>query len=121
MAVNFSELVYLPNFDLFARPVTITPLASRPGVPAYSARGIFGTRPVDVQTENGAIFSDQQTILDVLEAEFTVVPQQLDRVFIPGDLNAGPELGEFEVTDADTNGGGETTLALRKVVTAKPS
>ena len=69
MGVDFSTLVYLPNFDMFARPITVTPLASQPGMPAYGARGIFDTRPIDVQAEDGSIVSDQQTILDVRDAE----------------------------------------------------
>lgn len=120
MAVNFSTLVYLPNYDMWARPVTVTPLASQPGAPAYSARGILGTRALDVQGEDGSIFSDQQTILDIREAEFAVLPEQLDRVFVPADIDAGPALGVFEIMDASTNGGGETTLVIRKVITAKP-
>jgi len=121
MAINFSTLVYLPNYDTFARGVTITPLASQPGVPAYVARGIFDTRPVDVAAMDGNIISDQQTILDIREAEFSVLPQQLDRVYIGPDPDAGPALGDFEVVDADSNGGGETTLTIRKIMTAKPS
>lgn len=121
MAVNFPTLVYLPNFDLFARPITITPLASQPGLPAYNARGIYDTRPIDVQAEDGSIISEQQTILDVLEAEFSVVPDQLDRIHIPADPDAGRDLGDFEVTNSETNGGGETTLVIRKIVTARPS
>ena len=122
MAVNFSTLVYLPNFDMFARPVTITPLASQPGMPAYIARGIYDTRAIDVQAEDGSIISDQQTILDVLDDEFTVVPEQLDRIVIDVDVDAGTiGVGEYEVTDTESNGGGETTLIIRRIVTAKPS
>jgi hypothetical protein len=121
MAVNFSTLVYLPNFDMFARPITVTPLASQPGLPGYTARGIYDTRPIDVQAEDGSIISDQQTILDVLEAEFAVIPDQLDQIHIPADPDAGRDLGDFEVTNVETNGGGETTLVIRKLVTARPS
>ena len=121
MAVNFSTLVYLPNFDMFAREVTITPLASQPGLPAYTARGIYDTRPVDVQAEDGSIVSDQQTILDVRDEEFSVVPEQLDRIHIPADPDAGADLGDYEVTNSESNGGGETTLTIRKVLAAKPS
>jgi hypothetical protein len=121
MAVNFAGTLYLTAFDIFARPVTILPLASQPGVPAYAARGIYDTGPADVEAQDDSIFSDQKTILDILEAEFPVLPAQLDRITIPADVNAGPALGEFEVTDANSNGGGETTLALRKIVTSKPS
>ena len=121
MAVDFSTLVYLPNFDLFARPVTITPLASQPGAPAYTARGIFDTRPVDVAGMDGSIISDQQTILDVRDEEFSVVPEQLDRIHISADPDAGRDLGDYEVTNIESNGGGETTLVIRKMVTARPS
>ena len=107
--------------DMYARPITIDPLASQPGVPAYVARGIYTTTPIDVVTEDGGIFSDQKTIVDIREEEFTVLPVQLDRIFIPADVNGGPELGWFEVVDADTNGGGETTLALRQIKTSLPS
>jgi hypothetical protein len=119
MAVNFSKLVYEPNYDMFARPITITPLASQPGGAAYSNRGIFDTRALDVLAEDGSIFSDQQTILDILEVEFSVLPQQRDQVDIPA-VEDIPAEGLFEVVDASSNGGGETTLVIRKVVTAKP-
>jgi hypothetical protein len=122
MAVNFSTLVYLPNFDMFARPINVTPLASQPGMPAYFARGIYDTRPVDVQALDGSIISDQQTILDVRDEEFSVVPEQLDRINIPPDADAGNVgVGDYEVTDTESNGGGETTLVLRKVMTSRPS
>jgi len=121
VAINFSTLVYLPNYDTFARGVIVTPIASQPGLPAYTARGIYDTRPIDVQALDGAVISDQQTILDVRDAEFAIVPQQLDHIYIGEDTEAGPALGDFEVVDTEENGGGETTLVLRKIVTAKPS
>src|SRR5215471_14823736 len=105
MAVNFPELVYLPNYDLFARPVTFTPVVGA----AYDARGIFNTVSLDVMTEDGALLSDQKTILDILETEFAVLPVQRDRVFIP-EADGMPELGNYEIIDTSTNGGGETTL-----------
>jgi hypothetical protein len=121
VAINFSTLVYLPNYDTFARGIVVTPLASQPGVPAYVARGIYDTRPVDVQALDGSLIEDQQTILDIREAEFAVLPQQLDRIYIGSDPDAGDALGLFEVMGVDQNGGGETTLVIRKVMTAKPS
>jgi len=115
MAVNFPELVYEPNYDLFARPVTFSPVVGT----AYDGRGIFNTVALDVMTEDGAILSDQKTILDILETEFNVMPLQRDRVFIP-EADGMPELGEYEIIDSVTNGGGETTLTLRKVLPKKP-
>jgi hypothetical protein len=121
MAVNFSLLVYLPNFDMFARSITVTPLASQPGFPGYTARGIYNTRPIDVQAEDGSIVSEQQTILDVRDEEFSVVPTQLDHIHVPVDPDAGADLGDFEVMLTESNGGGETTLVIRKVIAARPS
>ncbi len=113
MAVNFSTLLYLPNFDMWSVPVTVRPSVSQPGAPDYAARGIFDTDDVDIAALDGSLISDQKTILDILEAEFTTLPVQGDHVVIPFDCNGKPQ-GEFEVIDSNTNGGGETTLTLRR-------
>jgi hypothetical protein len=119
MGIDFTDLVYLPNYNVFARPVTFTPKASQPTAAPYLSRGIYGTEPIDVLAEEGSIFSDQRTILDVREAEFDVVPQQGDQVDIPADVGM-PALGSYEIIEVKSNGGGETTLSLRKLVPAKP-
>ena len=117
MALNFSTLVYLPNFDMFSRSITVTPLASQPGLPSYTARGIYDTRPIDVQAEDGSIVSDQQTIVDIRDEEFDPIPEQLDRIYIPPDSDAGNiGVGDYEVVLTESNGGGETTLVIRRVV-----
>lgn len=119
MAVNFTTQIYNPTFTVFARPVTFTPKASQPGHPDYVGRGIYTTTWIDTPAEGTANFSDQHTILDIIDAEFAVVPVQSDEIFIPatGDL---PELGGFKILDTDINGGGETTLTLQKLMVAKP-
>jgi hypothetical protein len=117
--VNFSTLVYLPAYDLFARPVTFFPYASQPGAGAFPGRGIYNTRALTVEALDGAIFSDQETILDVREAEFGVLPQQGDQLYIPAADN-GPDLGRFEVQNSASNGGGETTLVIRKWAVPAP-
>ncbi len=119
MPMDFPSLVYTPAYSVFSRPVTITPLNSQPGQPAYTARGIYGTQPVDVLTENQNVLSDHVTILDILEKDFSVLPVQGDHINIPACLGS-TNLGDFEVLDATTNGGGETTLQIRKLVAAKP-
>jgi hypothetical protein len=119
MSVNFSTMVKLPNQDMFSVPVTVTPVASQPGQPAYANRGIFITGPVDVMLTDGSIYADQQTILDVRDAEYGVVPMQGDVITIPFDCN-GAALGDFEVTKADKDGGGLTTLSLRAFGPAIP-
>lgn len=119
MAVNFSQLVYLPGHNLFGRPVTFYPVMSQPSVPFYEGRGIYNTVPIDIVGTDGEIISDQKTILDILENEFDVLPVQQDRLFIPAYQDL-PEVGMFEIQDSDTNAGGETTLTLRVWVEAKP-
>jgi hypothetical protein len=106
-------MVKLPCQDMFSVPVTVTPLASQPGQPAYPNRGIFNSGEMDVQMLDGSVFSDQQTILDIRDAEYWVVPMQGDRVNIPLDCNGEPQ-GDFEITDTFKDGGGQTTCKLRK-------
>jgi hypothetical protein len=117
--VDFTTEVYLPGFDLFARPVTFYPYTSQPTGAAYLGRGIYDTRLIQVAGLDGSFLVDQQTILDIRECEFAVLPQQQDRLTI-GPATNGPDLGEFEVMMSSSNGGGETTLVIRKWVTAKP-
>ena len=124
MAIDFAALVYLQCQDTFGRDVAITPLTSAPGASTYTARGIYGTRAIEIPTDMGmAIISDQETILDVLDNDFLTagraVPRQGDLITIPAEGNI-PAAGDFEVTDASSNGGGETTLTIRKYEPAEP-
>ena len=119
MAVDFAIQVYLPAFNLFARPIVVTPIKSQSSQLSYTARGIYGTQALDIAAEDASVFSDQVTILDVIENEFSVIPIQGDKVFIPAYLTL-PELGDFELVDGKTNGGGQTTYNLRKLLVSKP-
>jgi hypothetical protein len=118
MGIDYSSLIYLPNYDMFARAITVTPTASQPGAPAYTARGILNTDEQTVQGEDGSLITDQRTLVDVRDVEFGVVPQQGDLVTIPADGGAMVTLGDFEIINAWKNGGGETTLQLRSITTA---
>lgn len=119
MPIDFASQVYSPAQDMFGRPIVVTPLVSQPGMPAYAARGIYTTEPQDLLAEEGAIFSDQRTILDVITKEFDVLPLQGDHILIPA-VGGIPAAGLFEIIDLKDNGGGETTFNLRKVVDSKP-
>jgi len=115
MAINFSQQVYLQQQNVFGRPVTFTP----PVGLAFVGRGIYGTVAIDIPMEDGSLLSDQRTILDILEEEFASLPEQGWRLTIPANTGM-PALGTFEVIDVNTNGGGETTLTLRKITVTKP-
>lgn len=117
MTINFTRQVYMPTYDVFARPAVFTPLKSQPNGPAYTGRGIFGTQAIDVLTEE-SLLSDAKTIFDIIEAEYSSMPAQGDRISIPatGDL---PAMGDYEINDVNSNGV-ESTLFLRKLGAAKP-
>ena len=120
MAINFSTVVYLPAFDTFSRAVTFMPR----GGAAFVGRGILDTRGTAIETDAGmAVLSDQETILDVRDSEFVnlgrEVPVQGDQLDIPAE-GAIPAAGLYEVIETAANGGGETTLTIRKMKTAAP-
>lgn len=119
MPVNWSEQVYHPAQDLYGRMVTVTPVASQPTVAAYGARGIFDIEAIDVEGLENTVISETRVILDIRDSEFAVLPIQGDLIDVPTDSGI-PAEGQFEVIDADPNGGGETTLTLRRIVQAKP-
>jgi hypothetical protein len=119
MAVNMDVLLQLPVFDFWSIPVVFTPVASQPGHAAYNGRGILNTFSLDVAGLDGSFYVDQRTILDIRESEFPVLPQQNDRLNIPLDSNNVPK-GDYEIVKATSNGGGETTLEIRKWTTAAP-
>jgi hypothetical protein len=112
-----STAVYDICQDQFGRPVTFTSTLGN----SFSgpARGIYDSRTLNVVMEDGSIFSDQQTILDIRTDEFATLPIQQDRINIPVDPVSGlPALGDFEITNVFHNGGGEITLELKQIVTA---
>jgi hypothetical protein len=115
MAVDFSTELYLIAFDKFARPITVTPVVSQPGAPAYGARGYFDTKETDVLTEANAILSSSQSFLDIRQAEFTVEPLQGDIIDIP--FHANVDGGTYEVLDlaGKGNAGGIITISLREL------
>jgi hypothetical protein len=119
MGQDYSGLIYAPTYDVFARQITVTPVISQPAAGAYTARGIYDTQDKEVPGENGTIFVDQETILDILESEFPTLPTQKDLIDIPNDGNV-PAEGSFEVMSSSSNGGGETTLVIRKIATVVP-
>lgn len=119
MAVNFSDDLYLKCWDEFARPITVTPITSQPGAPAYDNRGYFDTKETDVLTEDMAVFSDAKMFLDIRLAEFPVLPMQGDFVDIPFLYVPG---GSFVVEDlsGEGNAGGIITLTLKKRMSPVP-
>lgn len=119
MAVPFVTNLYLPCAAMFARPITVMPIASQPGAGAYDARGIWNSEDYGFDTyDDAAVVSDGRNILDIQATEFPVLPRKFDLIRIPVDqLVAG---GDFEVEDVSAdNGAGEITLTLRAIIEPK--
>jgi hypothetical protein len=115
MGADFSTLVYSPNFDMWARSAVVTPLVSQPAVGSFTKRGIYNRNRLTVVLEDGSVMVEQETILDILAAEFPILPTQGDQIDIPADGKV-PAAGSFSVISAWDNGGGEINLHLRQLV-----
>jgi hypothetical protein len=115
MALNFSQDLYGVIWNVMTRPMTVTPLASNPTAPAYAARCYFDTKESDILTEDGSIFSDSKTFIDIRLAEFPVMPMQGDKIEIP--FHEDVPGGTYEVLDltGKGNAGGIITLILREL------
>lgn len=120
MPVDFAAALYSHTQNQFGRPITVSPLKSQPGMPAYQGRGIYMSEADDVSAEESVVFSDQRTTLDVISVEFEVLPMKGDQINIPA-VGGIPAAGLFEILDVDDNGGGESTFSLRKIVPPKPA
>jgi hypothetical protein len=116
MAVNFDVLLQPTIFDMYAVPCTFLPLASQPSAGGYPGRGILNTYATDVIALDNSMYSDQRTILDIRDSEFSVMPIQKDHVVILQDCN-GVDKGEYVIVDLVSNGGGQTMLTIKKYET----
>jgi hypothetical protein len=114
MAINMSTMVYMPCQDLFSRPVTFSSTLGNSF--SGTGRGIYDSSTINVVLEDGSIYGDQNTILDIRTVEFPTLPVQGDTINIPYDPASGmAALGNYEITNVWHNGGGEVTLQLRAI------
>jgi hypothetical protein len=110
--IDFDALVLAPCEEVFARPITVTPLVSQPGEPAYGARGIWSSKPVQVALENGALLSTKDLTLGIRLAEFTVPVKAGDQIEIDAHLSL-PRIGVCEIENTSDDGQGGRELALK--------
>ena len=120
MAVNWSDELYAKAWGAFSRPMTVTPVVSQPGAPAYAARCYFDSKETDILTEANSVLSDSQTFIDIRRVEFSVEPKQGDIIDIP--FNEGVEGGSYYVMDlaGKGNAGGIITISLQAIETPAP-
>ena len=111
--IDFAALALSPGINAFARPVMIRPVRSQPGQPAYPARGVWSSRPVEIQTEEARILNTRLITLGIMLSEFPVAPKTRDHVDVPA---AGfyPAEGRHWIEDIDLDGQGGASLTLKK-------
>lgn len=104
--IDFDAMVLAPAQLAFARPVTILPIASQPGVGSYSGRGDFRRPHTEVQIAEGE-FTTVSPTLGIRASEYPVLPAIEDKVVIGADT--------WLVVDVRPDGEGDVKLVLRKV------
>lgn len=122
MTVNL-DLALSAGLRAFARPITVTPQASQPArveggvsIPVgqpYEARAVWASRPIDVQTEQG-IMSSQEHKLGIRALDFEIPPAPGDLIEVPAYLFY-PRIGLVEVEDGDDDGQGGTSLSVKVI------
>ncbi|MET3996007.1 hypothetical protein ABID65_007679 [Bradyrhizobium sp. S3.9.2] len=110
--IDFDALVLRPAGDIFQIKVSVTPLVTQPGQPAYEANGVYNKRDLDVEMQDGTIFSDHEVSLGIRLWDFVTPPDQGDLITII-DIRH-PAFGQqYWVGDSDEDGQGGATLLLR--------
>lgn len=112
--IDFDALVLGPCMAAFARPITVQPFASQPGEAPYEAEGIWSSKPVDVQMEDGSILSSQNHTLGIRLADFLAPPVQGDRVTIDSFMSL-PRIGVCLIEDTDDDGQGGSEWMLKVI------
>ena len=103
--IDFDALVLGPAMAAFGQPIMLTPVKSQPGVAAYAARGVYTSKPIQIQLEDGGYHSTVQPTLGIRLGEFATAPMQGDRIGMPQ--------GNFEIADVLPDGQGGADLVLR--------
>lgn len=117
MPVNFSNLVLRPCMNTFAVKLMVDPIESRPGQPPYEARAILTSRDTDVQSMDGAVFSDQKTTFGLRFDDFDgPAPRARDELNVTDPMLVAHGIsGRYIVDDVDLDAQGGAVLKIRKV------
>lgn len=111
--IDFDNLVLGPVMNTFARPAEITPIKSQgSNVAAYTKRGVWTVKNVDVVMEDNNILSTKVLTLGVRLSEFPVPPVKGDVVYLPPVLTL-PEEGPMVIDDTDEDGQGGSVWTLK--------
>jgi hypothetical protein len=110
--IDFDALVLKPASVIFQIRISVTPVATQPGLPAYEGSGVYNKRDLDVEMQDGTIFSDHEVSLGIRLWDFDVPPDQGDLITIIDTRH--PAYGQqYWVADSDQDGQGGALLMLR--------
>lgn len=105
MSIDWNALVLGPCEDTFGVPVTITPVKSMPGAPAYAARGIWTSRTVEIPMDDGTVIRSNNMDVGIRISEFPACPIKGDGVQING--------ANYTIYDVQIDGQGGAKLVVK--------
>ncbi|MCJ2021068.1 hypothetical protein MKK84_27210 [Methylobacterium sp. E-065] len=111
--IDFAALALGPGIATFGRPVTVTPLASRPAKPPFAASGVWSVRNVDVPLGPNESLNTTTITLGIRLADWPVRPVQGMEILVPA-AGSYPDEGKLWIDDVDPDGQGGATLTLKK-------
>lgn len=110
--IDFDAIVLNPLENIFSIVCKFTFSQSRPNAPTFICRGIYSKRDLDVEMQDGTIFSDHEVALGIRKRDFDIVPDIGDQVEIIDRRH--PAFGaKYWIGDSDDDGQGGATLLLR--------
>ncbi|WP_267355637.1 MULTISPECIES: hypothetical protein [unclassified Methylobacterium] len=111
--IDFAALALGPGIATFGRPVTVTPLGSRPAKPPFSTTGVWAVRNVDVAMGPNESLNTTTITLGIRLADWPVKPVQGMEVLVHA-AGSYPDEGKLWIDDVDPDGQGGATLTLKK-------
>lgn len=103
--MDFDNLVLAQCMAAFGIPITVTPLKSQPGQPAYSAQGIYDRTTSVVTLEDGQELASTRVTLGIRQSAFSVIPRKGDRINKDGY--------DYEVDSVFQDGQGGAEMVLK--------
>ena len=107
--IDFDAVVLNPASNIFSVPCRFTPLVSQPQMPTFDLRGVYSSNAMDVEMQDGTIFSDQRTSLGIRLRDFPngVPPDRGDIVEVLAHVNV-----RYWIGDVDLDGQGGALLPV---------
>ena len=103
--MDFDNIVLAACMAAFGIPITVTPLKSQPGQPAYAAQGIYDRTTSVVGLEDGSELASTRVTLGIRQNTFAVVPRKGDLINKDGS--------DYEVDSVFQDGQGGAELVLK--------